>query len=445
MSQRVLAAVAALCLWTVFACGGGEPPAGPVIAEPHDEASTIYDQSQFRTYKLELEQSDLDTINASPAAEMYVPGKLIFQGQTYANVGVRYKGSVGAFQAPCTLNGTLASHSGPKDGKCSIKVSFNWRDPEGRFYGLKKLLFHSMNNDPSFMRDRLGYAMFREMGVPAPRATHARLLINGELEGVFALVEEIDGRFTRSRFSEGGEGNLYKEIWPIHDDPQAYLNALESNTDENPSVDRMLRFKDAVLEGPAAMTPWLDRGVTSAYLAVDRVILNDDGIFHFWCGSGGVGNNPMIPGNHNYYWYENMSSDRMWLIPWDFDLAFTDPTLEPTVEAALLHIASDWTQPAETCGCSNSNYQAPPACDPMIKNFQTWLPEYNSKVDDFIAGPFSEANVEAKLATWSKQIDSAVRKTAGTNGAPSYDEWQSGIETLRAIVDNARANRGYPY
>ena len=447
ISRHVLTAIVVTpWLLTVFACGDGDTTqGGSVIAEPRDEAATIYDQSEFRTFELVLAQSDLDAINASPAAEMYVPGQLIFQGQTYGNVGVRYKGSVGAFQAPCTRNGTLSSHSGPKDGKCSIKVSFNWQDAEGRFFGLKKLLFHSMNNDPSFMRERLGYAMFREMGVPAPRATHARVLINGALEGVFALVEEVDGRFTRSRFSEGGEGNLYKEIWPIHDDPQAYLNALESNTEEDPSVDRMLRFKDAVLAGPAAMNPWLDHEVMSAYLAVDRVILNDDGIFHFWCGAGGAGNNPMIPGNHNYYWYENTSSDRMWLIPWDFDLSFADPTVQSTTSAALVHIASDWTQPTQSCGCSMGNYQAPPACDPMVKNFQTWLRAYNSKVDTFIAGPFSAENVEAKLATWTQQIDSAVRETAGTNGAPSYDAWRSAIETLRTIVDNARANRGYPY
>jgi hypothetical protein len=49
------------------------------------------------------------------------------------------------------------------------------------------------------------------MGIPAPRATHAKLLINGEYVGVFALIENIDVRFTRHNY-DSGEGNLYKEV-----------------------------------------------------------------------------------------------------------------------------------------------------------------------------------------------------------------------------------------
>jgi hypothetical protein len=36
----------------------------------------------------------------------------------------------------------------------AVKMSFNWADPEGRFHGLKKLVFHSMNKDPSMLRER---------------------------------------------------------------------------------------------------------------------------------------------------------------------------------------------------------------------------------------------------------------------------------------------------
>ena len=59
-----------------------------------------------------------------------------------------------------------------------------------------------------------GIGYFREMGVPAPRSVHARLIINGQFNGIYALTEQIDGRFTRENFDDG-TGNLYKEIWPI--------------------------------------------------------------------------------------------------------------------------------------------------------------------------------------------------------------------------------------
>jgi hypothetical protein len=36
----------------------------------------------------------------------------------------------------------------------------------------------------------------------------------------------------------------------------------------------------------------MDFDVTTSYIAVDRVIMNDDGAFHFYCVAGGLGNNP---------------------------------------------------------------------------------------------------------------------------------------------------------
>ena len=103
----------------------------------------------------------------------------------------------GSFKAPCTTG----DPDGPKAGKCSLKLGFDEVDANLRFYGLKKLNFHAMNNDLSRLRERLAYFLFRRFGVPAPRAVHATLTVNGESLGLYALVEEIDSRFTRA-----GEG-----------------------------------------------------------------------------------------------------------------------------------------------------------------------------------------------------------------------------------------------
>ena len=174
-----------------------------------------------------------------------------------------------------------------------------------------------------------GYALFREMGVPTARSTHAIVRINGQAK-VYAFVEAIDGRFTRSRFSEGGKGNLYKEIWPVHDDAQAYVAALKTNEDEQPSVDRILRFGDAIREGTEAMARFLDKDIMTSYMAVDRVLMNDDGAFNLYCIPQGAGNNPSLPGNHNF-WYEAAETDRFWLIPWDLDDAMVGVAFPPHV------------------------------------------------------------------------------------------------------------------
>ena len=211
--------------------------AGKIIAEPVDDASYLFAPDEIRTYELLLSKADLSFLNSAPAAEEYVEGKLVFEGKTISPVGIRYKGSIGAF-GMCTGFGW-----GPNGGrktcpKLSMKVKINWEGSDARFYGLKKLQFHSMNTDDSLMREQLGYYAFRAMGVASPRTAHVRLLINGKFEGVFLLVEQIDGCFTRSRFSEGGKGNLYKEIWPVTTRERPYIISLRTNEDENPSVDR---------------------------------------------------------------------------------------------------------------------------------------------------------------------------------------------------------------
>ena len=411
------------------------PALAEVIAEPVDEASYIFDSSQLRTYDIQIAQSDLDVINEQPSSEAWVPAMLKFEGQTYGPYRVRYKGAAGAFMYPCTSG----PPGGPKDGKCSIKLGFNEVDPDARFFGLKKLNFHAMNPDASQLRERLSYTLFREMGIAAPRSVHARVLINGELEGLFAVVEQIDGRFTRSRFAEGGKGNLYKEIWPVTEDASRYLASLETNEDQQPSVQRMLDFKHAIDMGASATANVIDRDYVLRYLAVDRVIINDDGMLHFWCDPTAQGNNLGRWGNHNYYWYEAEAATRFWLVPWDMDNAFDG--------SRYVHIALPWTQTA-ACSCTMTaevGIQAPSSCDPLVKHFSGWLGDYDKQVDVFIAGPFAKAHVDALLATWTAQIQAAAAESGGLHHAPTESAWADAVMKLQTTIDSAREHRGYAY
>ncbi|MBT6178400.1 MAG: hypothetical protein HOI23_14225, partial [Deltaproteobacteria bacterium] len=198
------------------------------ITNPDDDASFLFESESVRTFELVVTPEDLAFIDHDPVAEIYVPATLKFEGEEYPDVGLRYKGSAGSYIGCTEVMGFPPS--GPKTCiKLSMKVKLNYTDSDQKFHGLKKLQFHSMNSDDSLMRERLSYYLFRSMGIPAPRTTPIKVLVNGELAGLFLLVEQIDGRFTRSRFGDGGKGNLYKEIWPIHQDDASYINALETN------------------------------------------------------------------------------------------------------------------------------------------------------------------------------------------------------------------------
>lgn len=222
------------------------------IAEPEDdEAAYLFDQDALRTYELFLGEEDLAFLDADPAAEQYVPGELVFEGESFGAVGIRYKGAIGAFfgcvEGSQNLLGLIQPSGAKTCTKLSMKVKVNWEDPDRHFHGVKKLQFHSLNLDASMMHERLAYWLVRAMGIPAPRSVHARLFINGEYSGLYALTEQIDGRFTRSRFADG-KGNLYKEVWPLDivtgqaEPAESFIAALKTNEDENPSAERMRAF-----------------------------------------------------------------------------------------------------------------------------------------------------------------------------------------------------------
>jgi hypothetical protein len=412
---------------------GVATPRGPIIPLPNDPAAYLFDQSKLLSYNIVVAPADLDKLDQDPSAELYVPAMLEFEGQVYGPFAVRYKGGYSAFQAPCA-NGIGT----PRIGKCSIKLAFDDSDSDARFYGLKKLNLHAMDFDPSLMHDRLGYSLYRDFGVASPRAVHALVYINGQAQGLFIAVEQVDGRFARAHFSDGGEGNIYKEIWPVIDDASTYVKSLESNTDQA-DVSGMLALAKTVESGdPNALAQMLDRDYMLSYAAVDRVIINDDGVFHFWCSSVANGNNPGEFGNHNYYWYQESARAYFWLVPWDLDVAF-----DGDKDA---HIIVPWDQSAPCmCTAQGDGAQQPAACDPLVQDLITWKADYEAKVDAFLAGPFASSAVNAKLDAWSSQIADAVKSTANTPNAVDEPTWRAALDQLRQTIDSARTHRGYAY
>lgn len=418
-------AVAAMVSVLLTACGlaGGED------SEIGDAADYVFDGSVIRTYELLIDDADWERINEDPTLEQYVPATLLFEGEEYPHVAVRYKGYFGALRLCFDMQGNRICK------KLSMKLKFSEYDDNGRFYGLKRLNFQSMEADPTKMHDVLGYALFREAGVIAPRATYAKLVVNGELLGLFALVEQVDGMFARSRFHEEdeGKGNVYKEVWPIHFTPEPYLAALRTNREEDPSVDTMIRFAQA-LDGAtdetflSVLESWTDVDMLMRYLAVDRLMDNWDGITAWYCPFGDCF-------NHNYYWYEDLVRERVWLIPWDFDHAFAVPSLLRDVFGV-----PDWDVVPENCEpipVFMGMQGRPPACDEFTRRLATatW-DRYAEATRELLDGPFQVAALHDLIDELADHIADAVAEDP--NG-PTFDEWEAAVQRLKVDVVTIRS------
>jgi hypothetical protein len=423
----------------IAACGGGgagdDDDASPGDAGVSGDAgngpddSFVFDRDAIRTYTLTVDAADWAWLNDNATLEQYVPATLEYAGAEYGPIGIRYKGGYGTL-------GTCFDGSGNRIcPKLSIKLDFPEYDASIRFYGLKRLNFHSMRYDPSMMRDVLSYAMFRDMNVAAPRAGHARIVVNGEQLGVFALVEQIDGRFTHDRFAADatGDGNLYKEVWPQYTFDSPYLGALRTNEDINPDVSKMVRFatdlagaSDATIEG--VLERWTDVDALMRYLAVDRAIENWDGIVGWYCPGGTCF-------NHNYYWYEETTRDKVWLIPWDMDNTWHVPN--PIVTSFGMPEWDDTTASCGTIPLFNGIPGRAPACDPLIRWLSVALYDrYLAATEALLAGPF-------QLGAMSNEIDRlesllAPHVAADGNG-PGTAAWLQAVDDLRAIVQARHA------
>lgn len=422
----------------------GVPTIEPTGEEAYlnENSDYIYDQDELRTYELKIPESALEQLDADPAAEEYVEGMLIFEGDTISPVGVRYKGSVGAFVG-CVSGSDWFNPSGSKTcTKLSMKVKIDWGDRQEKFFKLKKLQFHSMNLDPSQMHERLGYWLFREMGIPSPRAVHAKLIVNNTFVGLFSLTEQIDNRFVKYNYNDQ-DGNLYKEIWPLnmagvpyHD--TEYLSALKTNENNNPSIALIKNFgvnlsQGTTEEGRAIVEQYMDLDKIITYAAVDRVIRHDDGPFHWYCNGNDCS-------NHNYYWYEEPTKQKLHLIPWDLDNAFDNIISNAN---PITPIADEWGMTSNDCRPFQhlGARQWSAACDKLTAIWASYDELYLQKKQALIKGPLSQEIVNQQLDKWSDQIQAATLEAQEKYGdAVTINQWEEALMNLKDQLEFARNN-----
>jgi CotH kinase protein len=405
----------------------------------------IFDQEKVNTYNILIKYEDLNILNNNPAKEEYVEAALIFNGDTISPIGIRYKGSIGAY-AGCLSNPDWTKPSGYKTcAKLSIQLKLNWKDRTEKFYDLNKLQFHSQNYDKAQLRERMGYWLFSQMGVAAPRAVHARVLINGNYSGLYGLVEEVDNRFVEYNFPTG-KGNVYKEIWPGQPTSrQAFINALKTNESPNTNIDLMSSFSRDVSEASPIIAKsivgkFMDVNKTMAYVAVDRAIRHDDGPFHWYCDVNGKGCS-----NHNYYWFEDQKNQKMTLIPWDLDGAFEHIIRTGNNVTVVTDKFGEISNECKPFFYGNNFLQQKSAtCDKLTSTWFLYKDEYNSAKNKLQTELLTETKALAQYDKWAKQIapyiqeaDTYYNTNTSTSKATQKSVWEAATNTLRSQIQTA--------
>jgi len=292
----------------------GDPPAPGPRLSPADvqpvSTAPLYDPQTLRTFFLEFENADWEEELADfYHTDVEVPAKLIVDGKTHADVGVRFRGASSFFTVRAGR-------------KRSLNISLDFVDGDQRLDGYRTPNWLNSHTDPTFLRTVLYYQIARAY-IPAPLANYVRVVINGESWGVYVNTQQFDKQFTEAWFgskagarwkvpgSPRGRGGLSY----LGDDPAPYRRIYELKSKETPQAwTDLIQLCRVLDETPAAqlelaLEARLDIDGALKFLALENVLINSDG---YWVRSS----------DYNLYQDER---GRFHIIPYDANETFRAP------------------------------------------------------------------------------------------------------------------------
>jgi hypothetical protein len=419
-----------LPLWamTLFGCGGSssgvagvEPPAGPQTGSGGSGATQVdagapgagggapgtggsgggsslgcadlFDQGSLQTYSFDISADQWAAMDAEFHNIAELEKGINFStyhaitfhlGSETVNAAVKLHGQSSWAEA--------VMDDGAK-AKMQFDVSFDQTDPMGQFHGLSKLIFDMPRSDFTFLHDRISHAWLRQTGIMAPCSVSARLDINGNYYGLYALEQSVGSEVVKAFFPTNPDGDLWKGATQI-----------ETNS-ASPNVARLKQFKSAqdlaslaaIVDLPSSLTSW----------ASEALLDDSDGYYG---------------GGHNFYLYDQGAAGFVFLPQdTDSDLDWLDTFDLP---GAADHPIFWWSSRAQL---------APQPGD-------KWLVVLNDAAQrlhyaDTIAGLLAKWNVtqiQGWIDSWSRQIADAAASDPHAWATP--DQTQKATQTARDIV-----------
>lgn len=267
----------------------------PMPTESGAPGDVLFEPGTIQDLEIVLSDSAYRSLRDHPDEE--VEGTLVWHGIEF-RAGVKIKGS--------------SSYRSILE-KASFKVDVHQYDREQRINGLKRLTLNNMIQDPTMLREHAYYWLAGRLGVPAPRHAYARLSVNGEIYGLYGIIETMDGRLMKRLYPDDKDGNLYEASGADFTDARNWFD-LQVDGGIIPAPDDIDDLVDDLEDAGRdeffdIFGARFDTDAVLRYIALDTVAGNDDGY---------------VFNHHNYHAYHLAYADRWVLMPWGTDRAFTE-------------------------------------------------------------------------------------------------------------------------
>ena len=283
----------------------GARGADPKKSEASD---TLFREAVVRTLQIEVSPASFAALKEGNRA--YVRATVREGDVTWRDVGIRLKGHV-TFQ--------------PIDRKPGLALKFNEFVSGQDFHGLSKVMLNNCAQDASYLREPLAAQLFHDAGLPAPRAMHARVQLNGRELGFYVLVEGLNKSFLKHAFKDAG-GNLYEGEAKDIDER---LN--QENGDDLSQKDLKTLAEAARAPATARMQKFralLDVDEFATFVAMEMLTASIDG-YTFQ--------------KNNYRVYHHPKTDHLVFLPHGLDATFGSAGFQPPQNSLL--VKSLWELP----------------------------------------------------------------------------------------------------
>ncbi|MGJ8683546.1 MAG: CotH kinase family protein [Nonlabens sp.] len=226
-------------------------------------------------------------------------------GVVMLDVGVRQKGFSSNFFVDA-----IPSNKKP------LKLNFGKFVADREYDDVRKLNLTNGFGDPSIIKDKLVYDMFRFHGIPAPRVAHAKVYVQGVFWGIYAMIEQVDKRFLKRNYASN-DGNLWKNrgntsfsgVGPPF--PLETIFELQTNETANDftKLNDFVQFINNINGSSfeAGIESHFDVDEYLRILAIDVATNNWDSYLEH---------------GRNWYLYHNPKTNKIHWIPWDYNFSF---------------------------------------------------------------------------------------------------------------------------
>lgn len=310
-------------LWLLtFAANGQNFPSSMFLSDADhvlytgSQPSTgLYDESQIKVFKLWFSQADYwQQLKNNYQSHTDLPALLVVDGDTFPNVGVRFKGQTSYSQ---TQNSE----------KKSFNITLDYSDPNQDLNGYTTINLNNCFEDASFMRE-VSYLHQIRKHVPAAKACYVQLFINGTNWGMYPNVQQLNREYAKDWFFSNN-GTMWRADRPSGSggaggpgwgDGTAALNFLGTDTatykqyytlkstDKTNPWDDLVQVCEVLNDTPlseleSSVSQYLDLDRTLWFLASEIAFSDDDSY--------------VFKGKMDYYLYWDPETLRM--TPLEFD------------------------------------------------------------------------------------------------------------------------------